>query len=287
MTHLRCLVLPVMLLVTVPQLGLAAQTVDDLQAQVFHTDEVDLFYRMGGSGPPLLMLHGMTGVGLEWDRFLPELMTSHTVIVPDLRGHGRSTNPSELFTFPAVVDDLLQLLAYLEISEVRAIGYSVGAVTLLHMALTAPERISAMVLVAGGHRVSPERRQQLREAPAFEDRSEADRDWYLQFHPRGVDQVRSLLAQRRALANNYIDLSDADLARIDVPVLLVWGADDQSSFAMPIPIELQRALPDAELWLVPGQGHSMLWPEWGGSARVARLFPTVAVEFFGDSVARR
>ena len=46
------------------------------------------------------------------------------------------------------------------------------------------------------------------------------------------------LTQRRALADNYVDLSDTDLARINFPLLLVWGEDDESSFAMPIPIEL-------------------------------------------------
>lgn len=56
--------------------------------------DIELYYRMGGSGPPLLLLHGMTRTGREWDPWLDELGERYTVIVPDLPGHGRSTRPS-------------------------------------------------------------------------------------------------------------------------------------------------------------------------------------------------
>ena len=54
-------------------------------------DGVELYYRMAGSGPPLLLLHGRTGSGQIWMPHLDALGERYTVIVPDLPGHGRST----------------------------------------------------------------------------------------------------------------------------------------------------------------------------------------------------
>ncbi len=238
----------------------------------------ELFYRIGGQGKPLLMLHGMTGVGSEWDRYAERLAEWYTVIVPDLPGHGHSTNERGEFLVPDVVDALVELLDDAGVDRFAGVGYSIGGMTLLHMARSVPERLEAMVVVAGGHRISPERREALRNAPSFEDLSQREREWYVENHPGGEAQVRALLAQRRALAGNYVDLSADDLSEIEVPSFLVWGENDES-FQPPIPFELQQGLPTAELWLVANQGHSLLWPEWGGSERVLRLLPDMVVEF--------
>jgi pimeloyl-ACP methyl ester carboxylesterase len=243
--------------------------------------EVDggqLFYRVGGIGPPLLMLHGMTGVAQEWDLYTDRLAEHYTLVVPDLLGHGRSRNYTGVFELPHVTRTVLQLTESLGIERFAAIGYSIGGVTLLHMARAAPERMAGMVIVAGGHRVSADRREEIRNSPPFEDLPSAARDWFLQYHPGGEVQTRELLAHRRALSDNYIDLSETELGEIEVPALLVWGEDD-AAFPMPIPFELQQALPRADLWLIDGQGHSLLWPDWGGSEMVVSQLPATVVAF--------
>ena len=55
---------------------------------------VQLFYRDSGDGAPLLLLHGFTGCGDDWAHVFAGPLDGYRVIVPDLRGHGRSTNPS-------------------------------------------------------------------------------------------------------------------------------------------------------------------------------------------------
>lgn len=241
-----------------------------------------LFYRTAGSGPYLLMLHGMTGVGEEWDRYAEELASHFTVVVPDLLGHGRSRNDTGVFELPHVARTVVQLTDRAGMERFAAVGFSIGAVTLLHMATEVPERIAAMVLVAGGHRVSAERRAELRTVPGFEKLPRADREWYLEFHPGGEDQVRALIAQRRALADNYIDFSEAELGEIDVPSLLMWGENDEA-FPLPIAFELQQALPRADLWLLDGQGHNLLWPEWGGSDMAESVFSELVIAFLERS----
>ncbi len=72
----------------------------------------------------------------------------YRAIVPDFRGHGRSTNPSRAFTFRQAASDMFALLDHLSIPRVKAVGLSMGAKTLLHMATQQPDRVEAMVLVS-------------------------------------------------------------------------------------------------------------------------------------------
>jgi pimeloyl-ACP methyl ester carboxylesterase len=112
-------------------------------------DGLQLFYRDAGSGEPLLLLHGFTGSGEDWKHVFPDQIAGHRIIAPDLRGHGRSTNPSGIFKFADVARDIFALLDRIGIDRVKAIGMSAGANTLLHMATRQPHRVIAMIHVSG------------------------------------------------------------------------------------------------------------------------------------------
>lgn len=112
---------------------------------------MQMYYETVGVGPPLLLLHYFGGCTRSWGRYEvdDDLAHSHRLIIADMRGHGRSTNPSDDFTHRQSARDVLALLDSLDIGRVKAIGSSSGAMTLLHMATQQPERIEAMVLEAG------------------------------------------------------------------------------------------------------------------------------------------
>src|SRR5262249_26945751 len=107
-----------------------------------------LHYQDRGGGEPLLLLHGGTGIGGDWQAVFTRDPDGFHLIVPDLRGHGRSTNPSRVFTFRQAALDMFALLDHLNVRRVKAIGLSMGAKTLLHMATLQPDRVDAMVLVS-------------------------------------------------------------------------------------------------------------------------------------------
>ena len=108
-------------------------------------DGIELYYRIGGSGPPLVVLHGFTLSGRMWDPFLDEqLGKDHTVIVPDLPGHGHSERPTGDFTFREAARLVFGILDGLGVERVRGLGFSAGTMTLIHMALQQSERMEAM-----------------------------------------------------------------------------------------------------------------------------------------------
>ena len=100
--------------------------------QSIHVNGIELFFRDIGSGEPLLLLHGFTGSGDDWQHVFAEPLAGYRLIAPDLRGHGRSTNPSGQFTFADAARDIFALLDQLGIGRVSAIGMSAGANTLLN-----------------------------------------------------------------------------------------------------------------------------------------------------------
>lgn len=108
---------------------------------------IDLYYETSGHGEPLVLLHGFNAAGVTWARLVPEFTKSYQVIVPDLRGHGRSTNPARQFTHRQSALDVFALLDAIGIRQFKAMGISTGGMTLIHMATQQPSRVEAMVLI--------------------------------------------------------------------------------------------------------------------------------------------
>ena len=99
------------------------------------TQGISLYYQTCGQGPSVLLLHGFQQTGtVAWGRFIPTLAAKYRLIIPDLRGHGRSTNPSGEFTHCQSSKDMLALLDSLGLQQVEAMGIISGAMTLLHIA---------------------------------------------------------------------------------------------------------------------------------------------------------
>src|SRR5437762_8667915 len=109
---------------------------------------IEMYYEIRGAGEPLLLLHGGTGAGVNWTLIFKDAPAGYRLIVPDVRGHGRSTNPSGEFTFRQAALDLFALLDHLGIGTVKAIGLSGGGITLLHMATLQPSRIASTIAVS-------------------------------------------------------------------------------------------------------------------------------------------
>ena len=110
----------------------------------------DVGYRMAGSGPALLLIHGLTGSSTTWREVMPALADRFTVIAPDLLGHGESAKPRGDYSLGAFASGIRDLLVTLGIQRATVVGHSLGGGVAMQMAYQFPERCERLVLVNSG-----------------------------------------------------------------------------------------------------------------------------------------
>ena len=173
---------------------------------VAHLNGIDLHYEIHGQGEPLLLLHGFTGCAGDWAHAgRDDLAARHRLIVPDARGHGRSTNDEPEITHRRCADDALALLDHLGIERCKAIGMSLGGNTLLHAATRSARRFDAMVIVSATMYFPELARAIMRSLPA---RPPEDELRVLRArHAHGDAQITALWEQQRRFADSHDDLT--------------------------------------------------------------------------------
>jgi 3-oxoadipate enol-lactonase len=112
-------------------------------------DNVTLYYEDEGSGPPVLLVHGHTLDRRLWDPVTPSLVAAGLrVLRVDLRGHGLSSRPDFGYHLSHHAADLAAVLDAAAVGPVVGVGHSIGGAVVLEIAVTMPQRLTAMVLVS-------------------------------------------------------------------------------------------------------------------------------------------
>jgi pimeloyl-ACP methyl ester carboxylesterase len=125
-----------------------ATSTTDLEEIRLHGHRVA--YRMAGEGPAILLIHGITSSSETWDRVFGLLARDHTVIAPDLIGHGESAKPRGDYSMGAYASGLRDLCAALDVDSATFVGHSLGGGIAMQMAYQFPERCERLVLVSSG-----------------------------------------------------------------------------------------------------------------------------------------
>jgi pimeloyl-ACP methyl ester carboxylesterase len=115
-------------------------------------------YIMAGSGPAVLLLHGIGDNADTWRGIIAELAADYTVIAPDFLGHGRSDRPRADYSIAAYACGMRDLLSVLNIERVTVVGHSLGGGVAMQFAYQFPERCERIVLVStggGGRKTTP------------------------------------------------------------------------------------------------------------------------------------
>jgi pimeloyl-ACP methyl ester carboxylesterase len=115
-------------------------------------------YRIAGSGPPVVLIHGMLNSSSHWQSVALELAREHTVIAPDLIGHGDSAAPRGDYSLGAHAASIRDLLAAIGIERATIVGHSLGGGVAMQFFYQFPQRVERLVLISSGglgQQVSP------------------------------------------------------------------------------------------------------------------------------------
>jgi 3-oxoadipate enol-lactonase len=260
--------------------------------------EIELDYERSGSGPPLLLIMGMSGTALHWgEPFLELLRRDFEVIVYDHRGVGASTHLSGPITTAQMAEDASGLLAALEIDSAHVLGISMGGMIAQELALAHPEQVRTLTLgctYCGGPESSLTDQavmQRLTEGMMSGDRELAIRTgWEINVSQAVADDADSYaafldIARQRAVAVPVIMAqlqacmahdTATRLKELRMPTLVIHGTEDQL-----LPVANGRLIasriPGARLEIFDGAGHLFFWEQPDRAAELLRTHATVPV----------
>ena len=250
------------------------------------TSSERLYFTERGSGPPLLLVHGLMVTGEMFDPVINHFAIRHRVILPDLRGHGHSRGLPPPYTAAQLASDLSHLLDYLNIDSTAVLGYSQGGVIAQQLVLDHPEKCDHLVLVCTfafnmatfserleGHltpllinTLGMRRLAKFTVSRGFKDLGKEREDWLAGLI---ADQDRKLMisAWRETMAFD----SRRRLAEIVCPTLIVAGSGDQ---AVPIhhAMMLHDGIPGSQLIIIDGADHGLIFTHSDDLMRVTDEF---------------
>jgi pimeloyl-ACP methyl ester carboxylesterase len=107
-------------------------------------------YRAAGSGPLLVLIHGIAGSSATWEEVMPGLATCCTVLAPDLLGHGQSAKPRTDYSLGAYASAIRDLIGALGYERGTLVGHSLGGGVAMQFAYQFPERCERLALISSG-----------------------------------------------------------------------------------------------------------------------------------------
>jgi pimeloyl-ACP methyl ester carboxylesterase len=107
-------------------------------------------YRLAGSGPPIVLIHGITSSSQVWEGVGPQLARHHTVLAPDLLGHGQSAKPRGDYSMGAFASGIRDIAVSFGLGPVTVVGHSLGGGVAMQFAYQFPERTERLALVSSG-----------------------------------------------------------------------------------------------------------------------------------------
>ncbi|HEY2470928.1 MAG TPA: alpha/beta fold hydrolase [Terracidiphilus sp.] len=257
------------------------------QSKMIHvSDGVDIFVRFGGTGPAVLLLHGYAENSDSWAPLAQDLMKDHTVIVPDLRGIGRSSKPTDGYDKKTQAGDMRAVVTGLGYDRTFVVAHDIGNMVAYSYAATFPEKVERLVVMDAPipgiepwseilqnpgvwhfnfHGPDAERLVQGRERIYFDriwndftgdpsQPDEATRNFFAATYaqPGGM---RSGFAQFAAFARDAADDKVFEQVKLAMPVLAVGG---EKSFGPLQAVIMRHVATNVREAVVAGSGHWLM-----------------------------
>ena len=246
------------------------ETAGKVTTRVMDVEGARIYYKEAGHGLPIFLIAGGTADADCWMDTFERLAAHNRVIAYDRRGHSRSSQPPST-TLARHADDARRLLGQLNAAPATVVGWSIGGVIALDLAIKTPELVRNLVLIEPpfharrefdpgflvtlarvmllrrlkGDRAAAEAFKRFADGPSWDLLPESARESML-------GNAHALMADLDAGTGEY--LSERDVQGITCPVLLLYGSEGPSILRRPIK-QLARLLPNAEARQIRGAGH--------------------------------
>ena len=259
-------------------------------------DGAEIYYEVHGEGPAMLFC-SVTGLDHQAWKFhqVPEFSRDHKVILFDYRGTGKSSKNIEEYSIKMFADDAAAILDHLQIEQTIVCGHSMGGVVAQLLALDYPSRLKKLILVSSGsahpgaHGIPVAMcRDMVRDGFAAYIREHTiETGWTKDFVAKNPELIEKFLQVRMsgiAPLENYLYFvlarqthdHTARLGEIKVPTLVLVGGDenhgasDNTHYAAAH--QLAKAIPQAKLVVLAGEGHHYLATNPAAAHRAIREF---------------
>ena len=218
---------------------------------------VRTYYEIVGEGEPVILLHGGMCTLETWAPQIPALAAKYRLIIPERRGHGRTADVAGPMTYEIMATDAIAFITALHIESAHLVGWSDGALVGLLVAMQRPDLVKKLCYISqpinfAGLR--PKYRamsaQLTREhlPPMFEPA-------YAAVSPDGPAHYPVIADKMVALWRQDPGITLDRLQTVQTPTLVLVGDDDMQTVAHAV--DMQEALPHAQLAVVPGTSHAL------------------------------
>jgi N-formylmaleamate deformylase len=251
----------------------------------FETNDIRIhFARTGGAGLPVVLLHGLMGSGECWSPLAKAFEDEFDVVMPDARGHGRSSAPEFGYSYDQLAEDVLGLVEELQLVRPVFIGHSMGGMTAAVVTQRSAGNVSGLVLVDPTF-IGPDRQQEVWESDVADQhrraleltKSELVADARAR-HPQRLSGIIELQVEARLSTSvnafGVLEPPDPDfravVRAIEVPTLLVIG--DSPVVSLELATELSHINPRVGVEQIPNAGHGLPFDQPDQLERVVASF---------------
>ncbi|WP_458719409.1 alpha/beta fold hydrolase [Candidatus Nitrosocosmicus sp. R] len=266
----------------------------DIPLDKVRVGDIEMAYKMFGKGDPLILHNGASDHMDAWDpALLSRLASNNTVIIFDSRGIGNTTAGTEPYSIQLLGNDTAGLMDALKIQNANVLGYSLGTFTTQQFAITHPDMVSSVILIAGtcgGKDGIPKPTEFMKSMSEMANKSSNNESMtqedfkslvtaslgsgWVKLHPESADipENMTLAAAKPGLSpeavNNQMNAGFAweatnwngvcdDLAKIDKPLLTITGTDDNEYVPHENSLVIANKVPGAWVVQIKDAGHAV------------------------------
>lgn len=236
------------------------------KAETLSINGKNVYYEVYGTGKPLFLLHGYTSSSRYWIPYVKYFQEDFEVYLVDLQGHGKSDVFDKDWSIRSVADNLNDLVQYLELEEIRAIGYSYGGDVLFQLSVINPSLIKSMVIIGA---LGSWDSKDYPDWEEFFQYSNLENLTWMKTDQTDDEHIRLILD----LFKNYsVLLSEEQLKNIQASVLLILGDDEIDFLPLAEVNRVRNNLQKSDLWVLPNSPHGAHEGNVGEFVRVAKSF---------------